>query len=188
MTDIKESQQENVNSVYYKWEDDLRNNFRSRLISKLPEFNSITNHVDSNCNESIDLMLKKFTSILHDVADPLFRKEINVKKRVSFNGSSVTLDQPWFDHECDRSRHLYMNALSAFNRFNSDINREQLYLYKKRYKTIVKKKRRMYKFKHVREIEKLRFSKPKEFWKFSKIKVMLNIIYHLMIFSNIFPN
>jgi len=48
----------------YKWIEKHRNTFRAGIISKLPEFNHLTNYLTNS-----------FTGLIRDVADPLFAKE-----------------------------------------------------------------------------------------------------------------
>ena len=66
---------------------------------------------------------------------------------------------------------LYLNALNGFNRCKSDDNRNNMCDLKCSYKHLVKKKKRIFENNKIRDIERLRHSKPREFWKlFTKRK------------------
>ena len=171
--------------VIHKWSAELKNNFRSGLITKLPALNNVISNVDLNNRSAIDNMLTEFTSIIHNFTDPLFRKDVTINKNVSFNLTKNVKDKPWFDLDCERSRQLYVDALCNFNRYKSSAHREQLCIFKNRYKLLVKKKRNCYKLQQIKEIEKLRLSKPKEFWKYFKSK---NVVNHKLSLDSFFKH
>ena len=66
----------------HKWPAELKTNFRSCLITKLPALNNVTSNVDLNNISAIDNMLTEFTSIIHNVTDPLFRKDVTINTNV----------------------------------------------------------------------------------------------------------
>ena len=60
----------------YKWIEKHRNTFRAGIISKLPEFNHLTNYLTAvNNRAEVNDLLNSFTGLIRDVADPLFAKE-----------------------------------------------------------------------------------------------------------------
>ena len=67
-----------------------------------------------------------------------------------------------------QAKSLYKNALYVFNSNRSEVNRLNLMNYKSMYKRIVKRKRRMYEQCKIKEIERLRHSKPRDFWRLFK--------------------
>jgi len=147
--------------------------------------NNVTSNVDLNNRSAIDNMLTEFTSIIHNVTDPLFRKDVTINKNVSFNLTKNVEDKPWFYLDCERSRQLCVDALCNFNRYKSSAHREQLCIFKKRNKLLVKKKRNCYKLQQIKEIEKLRLSKPTEFWKYFKSK---NVVNHKLSLDSFFKH
>jgi hypothetical protein len=60
--------------VRYKWNDNHINTFRNSLIAKLQEFNRLTCAVKNGNLLSINDALNTFTSLIRNVADPLFSK------------------------------------------------------------------------------------------------------------------
>ena len=80
-------------------------------------------------------------------------------------------NSPWFNHECKVFKHGYINALRAFNIDKSIENRNIVCEKKNAYKKLLRKKKYEYKVGQRKNIEALRKSSPKEFWKhFSKCK------------------
>ena len=60
----------------YKWNIKHRNTFRAGIISKLPEFNLLTNDLTAaNNRDDVNDLLNSFTGLIRDVAGPLFAKE-----------------------------------------------------------------------------------------------------------------
>ena len=77
----------------------------------------------------------------------------------------------WFDQECSSAKRSYLNALHDFNRYKSNENRINMCNLKSIYKQLVKKKKRKYEYNKLKDIQRMRHAKPKEFWKlFSKHK------------------
>ena len=153
----------------YKWNSDCKNDFRSSIISKLPIFNSLTNSINNSDRTSINNLITDFTSIIRDVADPIFSSQVSFSKKSAFN-NSISQDKEWFDVDCVRAKNAYIESLHVYNNSKSSSSREQFCRRKKEYKNIVWKKRKTHKAKKILEIESLRFSKPKEFWKYFKRK------------------
>ena len=154
----------------YKWEDALRGQFRSGIISLLHVFNSIVQHIDYSSRSSINNMLNSFTETIRSVADPLFSKTCVYKTNPSFNVNSCIKNAQWFDNECNNARNLYHEALRTFNSCKTDINRERLCTSKKHYKDLIRKKKAYCYRQKMLEIENLRKRKPRDFWRFFKSK------------------
>ena len=77
----------------------MKDDFRRRLIGKLTEFNSIVNSINMQKPESISLCIDNFTSVLKEVADPLFSKMVKVSKPRSVANNAFR-KADWFDSEC----------------------------------------------------------------------------------------
>ena len=151
----------------YKWDESLRQQFRSGIISNLQRFNTIVKGNDSMDRGSVDTMLNDFTQIVCDVSDPLFSKTFLNKNHVHFS-STRSERKDWFDEECIDARNVYLASLHTFNENKSSCNRENLCERKRLYKSIVSKKRNANYRKKMQTIENLRKRKPKEFWKHFK--------------------
>ena len=107
------------------------------------------------------------TVLLNDVAYPLFSKKlcINPPNSSSLYNKRLCNKADWFDDECHTAKQLYCNALLTFNRCKSNENRIIMCNLKLIYKRLVKKKKRLSENNKIREIERLRHAKPKDFWK-----------------------
>ena len=100
--------------VKYKWDDALRGQFRSGIISMLPVFNTIVQHVDYSSRTAMNYVLNRFTETIRSVADPLFSKTYVYNTHPSFNVNSCIKNADWFDNECDTARNVYHDALRIF--------------------------------------------------------------------------
>ena len=153
----------------YKWNPNYKNKFRSNILSKLPSLNNLTNIINSSDRTSINELITDFTSIIRDVADPIFSSQVSFSKKSSFN-NPISQNKEWFDVDCVRAKHVYMESLLVYNNCKSNSSREHFCRCKNEYKIMVRNKRKTYKAKKLLEIENLRFKKPKEFWKYFKRK------------------
>ncbi len=159
---------ETYTDVKYKWNSSLREQFRSGIITKLPAFNDIVENIDCLDRVSINDALDLFTTTIRSVADPLFSKNCNYSNKPSFETESCMKSADWFDNDWVHARHLYQETLSNFNKNKIDVNRSTLCSRKKYYKDLIRKKKKCAFRIKMKEIENLRRSKPKEFWKFFK--------------------
>ena len=77
----------------------------------------------------------------------------------------------WFDEECHTAKQAYFSAIKSFNSCKTDDNRINMFNKKASYKRLVKQKKRGFEGNKIREIERLRHAKRREFWTlFSKRK------------------
>lgn len=154
--------------IKIQWNDSMKHDFRRGIIGRLTDFNDIVNNIDISSSQGIDQCIGDFTRVIKEVSDPLFSKTIKGNKpRKCFKG--VCKKSEWFDDECREAKLMYKNSLFVFNANKNDDNRINLISQKSRYKRTVKSKRRKYEYNKVREIERMRNSKPRDFWKlFSK--------------------
>ena len=124
---------------------------------------------------TIDTLVNDFTTIIRNVADPLFEGNVKNSNGTYFTDVSVGKRAEWFDNECTQYRNVYLESLRVFNRYKSTGNRELLCDNKKKYKDLCRKKKRCYENKKFNQIENLRKRKPKDFWKFFKKKSSHNV-------------
>jgi len=173
------SEYQSYTDVNYKWDDVLREQFRSGIISMLPAFNNIVHHIDFSSRSSINDVLNNFTETIRSVADPLFSKSRVYNTNPSFNVNTCIKHAEWFDHECVTARNLYHAALRVFNSCKTDTNREGLCSSKKYYKDLIRRKKAVCYRQQMLKIENLRKHKPRDFWRFFKAKIAsLKIKYH----------
>lgn len=170
------------------WNGDFKQQFRSGIIGKLTELNNLVNNIDINNRDSINTVLNNFTSVIRNVADPLFMKTYDYKEKNTFNDKPIIENKDWFDLECERARKQYINDLKCFHYLNSTENRQKFCTSKKFYKDLCKRKRKTYeRIKHA-EIEKLKNSSPKDFWKYFKKTTKTSNNISLEDFKNYFAN
>lgn len=124
-------------------------------------------NIDLHSAESIENSVHDFTCLIRGVADPLFRKNSRVDNSNRPRNSHFKKSE-WFDQACREAKLLFKNALYVYNCDKNDNNRSIMIEYKIAYKRLVKRKRRVYENSKIKEIERLRHSKPREFWKLFK--------------------
>lgn len=159
---------EKISDVIYKWNPIHKDLFRARLITKLPDLNNLVENINISDRSCINNVINDFTDIIRNVADPLFKKTCNSSYRPSFTDKSVVKDAEWFDRECVDAKKLYLDALRLYNICKTDTSRIHFCKCKHDYKTIVRKKKKLSEIKKLADIERLKSSKPKEFWKYFK--------------------
>ena len=116
--------------------------------------------------ENSDNLVSSFSSIISDIADPLFSK---TSRFINGFGDKYHRDEKkWFGQQCREARSKYLSALHIFNNDRSPINRLSLAAERKAYKKLIRSKQRRFKFHQIREFENLRNSNPRQFWKYFK--------------------
>ncbi|XP_053405087.1 uncharacterized protein LOC128558872 [Mercenaria mercenaria] len=156
----------------FTWNEQLRDDFRRKLISVLPELNNVVQNIDISQKESVNNSVNAFTGIIRNVGDPLFAKELKSNTQPRYDNScTLSRKADWFDDECIAAKSLYTTALYQYNIRKSNQNRIAMCNKKTAYKTLIRKKKRRYEYNKLKQIEKLRHAKPRDFWKlFSKKK------------------
>ena len=167
---VLKSRDDETGGVKVKWDSKYREKYRACLIGKLPGFNNIINNIDSSSRDGINRMTYDFTTLLCEITEPLFLKQIFKNNTGTFCEPNITKHADFFDKDCVKARNKYLDALENFNRSKCNPSREYLHVCKQEYKTVVKRKKHNCKIKKLLEIEKLKNSKPKEFWKHFKQK------------------
>jgi hypothetical protein len=160
------------NYISYKWNPLNRDIFRSKIIGRLPDFNRLTNNLNTLDRNTINEVVDNFSLIIRECAEPLFSKSCRENK-IGFT-DNVFSSKQWFDTECRVAKGVYKDALRQFNNERTDRNRVVLCEHKKSYKSIVRKKRRQYMVKKRDEILNLRHSNPRQFWRYFKRKKSTN--------------
>jgi len=94
----------------YKWNNEKRDTFRSRIIAKLPLFNVLLNIIVTNSSD-LEELVSHFARAISDVADPLFKKTTYIKGVLTTHSSN----QEWFDGDCINALRVYKETLHNFN-------------------------------------------------------------------------
>ena len=68
-------------------------------------------------------------------------------------------------------KHSYLDVLRVFNNCKTDVSREYYCEQNMIYKRLLNKKKSSYKHRRLEEIEKLRLSKPRAFWKYFRRRI-----------------
>ena len=130
----------------------------------------MTVNVDTSSRASVNDSINKFVAIVKEAADPLFLKHYSTHNTARYR-STTHKPAVWFDTECRELKQKYKISLGNFNRNRTDVNRVEMCDNKSKYKQLVRRKRRQYEYKKIKDIERLRHSSPRQFWKlFSKKK------------------
>ena len=100
----------------YKWNDSLREQFRSGIIRILPTFNDIVHNINCPDRDSINVLVDKFSNTIRDVADPLFAKNCFYTHDVYFEGfeqnrtilyySQVYIDTTWGTYNIHSTKYI----------------------------------------------------------------------------------
>ena len=157
------------NYLSCKWDSSHRETFRNQLIGRLGEFNRLVDNIDTSDRNAVNNAVNGFSKLIRACGDPLFCKDVTVKDKTVFS-DCVFKSNNWFDAECRNAKYLYKEALRTFNNSRTDENRIILHERKKAFKTLTRRKRRLFLNKKTQEIMNLRHTKPKEFWKYFKKK------------------
>lgn len=101
-------------------------------------------------------------------ADPLFSYNLKFRSVHYYDAEKYMKHSEWFDKDCIDARNVYLESLKSFNCCKTDENRVILCNHKSAYKSVITKKKNMFYRKKMQEIENLKKSKPKDFWKYFK--------------------
>ena len=119
--------------------------------------------------------------------DPFFTYVVHEREQYAFKGVPIISNADWFDSECQNAKQCYLEALSVFNRCKSDTSSTYLCDCKRRYKSLIRQKKKQFKYKKVEELENLKYSKPISFWKhFRKTKSQISNKLNIDDFFNYF--
>lgn len=142
-----------------KWNDSLRDDFRRSLIARLTDLNTIVNQIDVSDRNPINSGIENFSKLLNDVAYPLFSKKLCINPP---NLSSL------YNKRLMRSVIRPSNCTAMRCKLLTGANHENRIIMcnlKLIYKRLIKRKKRLSENNKIREIERLRHAKPKDFGK-----------------------
>ena len=161
------------------WDNSKSDQFRSRLIGKLPQLNRIVDSLCASNTQSIDTGVEEFSSLIREAASPVCSKTTPVHKKITSEAFKQRLcnKSDWFDRECANAKYNYLQSVYEFNRCRNNENKDIMCSLKSVYKQLVRKKKRAYERSIIREIEQLKHCKPKDFWRlFTKNRLSTNTI------------
>ena len=147
----------------YKWNDNYRNDFIDSLRNDLHLLDQIVNS-DYSVNETVEL----FSTFISSRAQPFFEICRPTKQSITFQTNKT--HEKWFDEACSEKRNIYLEALRDFNCVKNGENRRILWDKKRDYKFCCAKRKRQYKRQLCLDMNNLRRTKPREFWKLFKHK------------------
>ena len=112
-------------------------------LSKRIFFNSISRDIQNlngSVSEKINLncdpndVVSEFSHFIADRANVFFENSYKLKSRISFDQSSKSNRNKWFNEECMRKREAYKTAVFEFNLNKNEDTRRTMYNRKKDYK------------------------------------------------------
>ena len=123
---------------------------------------------DTNSRASINDSINKFVESVKEAADPLFLRHYSTLKTARYR-STTSKPAVWFDRECKEQKQKYKLSFGKFNQNRTDGNKVEMCDNKSKYKHLDRRKGRQHEYKKTKDIERLRHSSPRQFWKlFSK--------------------
>ena len=141
----------------YKWSQKYKDQFRANLIGQLPLLNQLVTNIEPT-EAGIESVVCSFSNIVKKVADNYFLKHVNIFHSTNFVDVSSCDNTEWFDRECIDARNSYYEALRVFNCCKTDASRIYCCERKQFYKRLIKKKKRLFKYHKLNEIEELKKS------------------------------
>ena len=144
----------------YKWDTESNVLFYNAMVS-----NEIQYRLDQICetiqlDENVNVATDRITRVLYDVADKTLRK-----KKVT-NTCKKQKKEKWYDLDCvSLKRECKVLGKSLQDRPYDMRIRESLFSAKKRYKAMVRQKKRSYKNQILDNIQNLHSKDPSRYWK-----------------------
>ena len=146
----------------YVWDNKKKENFINEISSDdiTSKFFDIFTHVDMNMNkENVDQLVRSFTEIICDKADPLFTKTITIKN------AEPCPKLNWLSDECLELRNEFFIALNEFRNNCDDTSRLNMTQARSRYVNASRRCRRDNNSKATDQIMSCIKSDSKTFWK-----------------------
>ena len=171
----------------FSWNPSQRTTFRNRLIALLPTFNSITSNINRCSRSSNNDNVNKFSDTLTEVAFPLFSKR-QKQMGTRFSEKVICQDSEWFDKQCAAAKRAFISARNHYHHNKSTDNRQKFLKLKTQYKKLCRSKRNAFRKKKMIEMENLKSSKPKEFWRYFKNHDFCNNNIHIDEFAKCFAD
>ena len=149
----------------YKWNDTYKHEFTESLRKDIHLLDQIL-----TSNYTVNETVEHFTTYINTRAQPFFEKCHSGRTVNMFQDSDYRTQQKWFDDVCTHKRNLYLEALRDFNCTKNNENRRKLWDKKRDYKFYCVKRKRQYKRQLCLEMNEMRKTKPRDFWRLFKRK------------------
>ena len=106
-----------VHKTFYKWDDCHKNDFIYKLESDI-------NLLYTICEEdtSIDVTVEHFSDFITERANPLFQKDVKIRKDNVFCSSNFAEKQKWFNNDCYLKKLKVQEAVRNYNMARTDEN------------------------------------------------------------------
>ena len=157
---------------YIVWNDDFKPEYiglldRAEIAEKLGSLNPRI----SNCTTRDDAneCLSEFTSLLEDVASPLFKAtsnntNVNASERL-FNDKNLN---PWYDEHCIEKKHYFLRMLDKYRESKDDVSRIGMVKARSEYKSTLRKCRYEYDKKKTSRFINAKYKDAKMYWNLLK--------------------
>ena len=123
-----------------KWNDVDKDLYINQISSKETEEKIVEMFNDvGNCRESVEMLVNNFSSLIGDIANPLFGKNI----KINYNKGSVK-KALWMSNECLRLRDDFLLCLNIYRAGQYDQNRINMVTARSAYVNCARKCRKEY--------------------------------------------
>ena len=151
-----------ANSKDYKlkWNDVDKDLYINQISSEETEEKIVEMFNDvGNCRESVEMLVNNFTSLIGDIANPLFGKNI----KINYNKGSVK-KASWMSNECLRLRDDFLLCLNIYRTGQCDQNRINMVTARSAYVNCARKCRKEYDECQMNNLLQKQHVDAKAFW------------------------
>jgi hypothetical protein len=135
----------------YVWDNALKDTFVNDISSEetTSKFIEIFNVLENEVNEdTINLMVDRFTNVICEKADPLFTRSVNIKK------CSYKPKSNWMSEECHKLREDFLNCLNEYRKHDTVENRLKMTSARSKYVNGARNCRHKYNVEHTAKLQK----------------------------------
>lgn len=169
--EVTENNYERVNGKFV-WNNDFKSEYigllqQPEIIEKLTDLNSRI----PNCMERVeaDTFLSEFTTILENVASPLFKATSNkIKTNETEQCFNEKKSNPWYDVQCIEKKHYFLRMLDKYREFKDDKNRAGMVKARSEYKSMLRKCRYEYDKNKTSQLINAKYKNAKMYWNLLK--------------------
>ena len=146
----------------YKWSEVTREKFETQMRS--PDFLVQTNTFLTEGNTDIDTMTSSVNSLIYNVLNKSVY--MNMKRRKTPRKKKTIPPKKWFDDECTTLRRRVSYLSKLITKYPHDPHiRGSFFKTKKTYKSLLKRKRKEYKWSLIHQLENMSEANPALYWK-----------------------
>jgi hypothetical protein len=167
-----------------RWNENDIDDIKKSLLDNYSDLRELVSNIDDQSSESINSGVHEFLRILDKITEKCQHKVL-IKNPLNAHNRT----KPWFDEKCRSLRNEYIGALSIFNRYRNNANREILTECKTKYKKETTKKKRNFMNWEGNSLSYMRKHNPKLFHRrFRKKKKQISTNISTNEFYNHFKN